>query len=138
MCVTFDVNFNIRETLRLHADKSPVFRRMLDSGMSKSKSGLISIEETNYPEMNAVVRFCYIADISCTDEVRLEEVLKIAHKYEISYLKYRCAEELCMRIDEMNVAGMLRFLKHYSVEQLHQASVKFLKENFGQGLSIRR
>ncbi|KAL2632872.1 hypothetical protein R1flu_004351 [Riccia fluitans] len=120
--------------IRVHrfvlADKSTVFRKMLESGMIDGETGIINIDDASYPEMQAVVRYCYTADIEFTEDVRPEEVLKIAHKYEIFSLKDRCAEELCGTISKANLIEMMRLSRDYEAAQLQEALGAFLKEQF--------
>ncbi|KAL3699426.1 hypothetical protein R1sor_017448 [Riccia sorocarpa] len=131
-----DVTFVVHgcDTILAHrfilAGKSSVFCRMFDCGMLENKTGLIPIDDASYPVMRAVIKYCYTADISFTDEVPPDEVLKVAHKYEITHLRDVCAEELCGRINEKNLAEMLRLSKSYEAKTLQEASAKYFKEHF--------
>ncbi|CAM6091572.1 unnamed protein product [Calypogeia fissa] len=112
------------------AGKSPVFYRMFDVSMLEKQTGLIPIDDATLPVMRAVINYCYTAEISFTEEVPPEEVLQVAHKYEITHLRDVCGDELCQRIDETNLADMLRLSKKFEAKTLQEAAAKYFKEHF--------
>ncbi|BBN19765.1 hypothetical protein MPTK1_8g13450 [Marchantia polymorpha subsp. ruderalis] len=112
------------------AGKSSVFCRMFDCGMLEKETGLIPIDDASYPVMRAVINYCYTADINFTDEIPPDEVLKVAHKYEISHLRDVCGEELGGKISDKNLAEMLRLSKRYDAKTLQEACAKYFKGNF--------
>ncbi|BBN19766.1 hypothetical protein MPTK1_8g13460 [Marchantia polymorpha subsp. ruderalis] len=112
------------------AGKSAVFCRMFDCGMLEKETGLIPIDDASYPVMRAVINYCYTADINFTDEIPPDEVLKVAHKYEISHLRDVCAEELCGRISAKNITEMFRLSKRYDAKTLQEACAKYFKDDF--------
>lgn len=52
------------------------------------------IEDSSAAVMRAVIGFCHNAEIKFTEEVRAEDVLKVAYDYEIDHLQYVCADHL--------------------------------------------
>ncbi|KAL3699769.1 hypothetical protein R1sor_017791 [Riccia sorocarpa] len=121
---------NGMETVHAHrfilAAKSKVFYRMFECGMiMENKTGAVPIDDASCPVIKAAVRFCYTADINFTDEVLPQEVLKVAHKYQISHLRDACTAELCARLNERNLLDMLRLSKMYEVDVLHVAAAKY-------------
>ncbi|KAL3682875.1 hypothetical protein R1sor_000897 [Riccia sorocarpa] len=122
------------ETIHAHrfilAAKSKVFYRMFECGMLENKTGVVPIDDASYPVMKAVVKHCYTAEINFTDEVLPEEVLKVAHKYQIPHLRDTCAIELCARMNERNLLDMLRFSKMYDVNLLRVAAAKYFRMHF--------
>ncbi|CAM6097110.1 unnamed protein product [Calypogeia fissa] len=112
------------------ADKSLVFRKMFASGLVENLKGVIRIAETTHQVMQAVITYCYTTEITFSSEVPPDEVLKVAHKYEIGHLKTLCDQELCRRIDMKNLPHMLKVSRQFEAIKLQQESAKFFKENF--------
>jgi hypothetical protein len=112
------------------SDKSSVFRKMFDTNMVETQTGIIHIDDATFPVMRAVISFCYTAEIQFSDEVPAEEVLKVAHKYAIDHLRDVCAEELTKNINKDTLPQMLRLAKRYEAKGLEDAAAKYFKENF--------
>lgn len=51
--------------------------------MLENETGTFHINDVTLPVIRAVVKFCYNAKIDFTDELPAEDVLEVAHKYDI-------------------------------------------------------
>ncbi|KAL3702110.1 hypothetical protein R1sor_020132 [Riccia sorocarpa] len=132
--VTFVVHGSIPRMIHAHrfilAGRSSVFKKMFQSGMMEEKFGRILINDASYPTMRAVVDYCYTAEISFDESVLPEEVLKVAHKYDINLLKTMCDEELSQLVNQANLVDMLRLARTYDAYKLEREAMKYFKQNF--------
>ncbi|KAL3682299.1 hypothetical protein R1sor_000321 [Riccia sorocarpa] len=112
------------------AGRSVVFRRMFSSDMQEKETGIVHCPDASAPVLKSMVNFCYTAEIQFTEEASPEEVLKIAHKYDIKNLKLVCEDELIIRIKEANVYELVMLAQKYDAKQLDKAIAKFFKEGF--------
>ncbi|KAL2649723.1 hypothetical protein R1flu_017851 [Riccia fluitans] len=132
--VSFVVHGSIPRTIHAHrfilAGRSSVFKKMFEAGMMEEKSGRIDISDASYPTMRAVVNCCYTAEISFDDFVVPEEVLKVAHKYDIPLLRTICDEELSELVNQTNLVDMLRLARTYDAHKLEREAMKYFRQNF--------
>ncbi|KAG6556129.1 hypothetical protein Mapa_002070 [Marchantia paleacea] len=103
------------------AGKSVVFRKMFDIDMKEKESGTVQVDDAVAPVLRSMVNYCYTADILFTEEAPAEEVLKLAHKYDINELKAVCESEL---------SRGLRLAHIYDAKKLDAVAARFFKENF--------
>ncbi|CAM6085401.1 unnamed protein product [Calypogeia fissa] len=132
--VTFVVQASIPRVIHAHrlilAGRSSVFSRMFEAGMQEEQTGRIKINDASYSTMRAVVNYCYTADIIFSGDVHPEEVLKVAHKYDIVPLRKLCDYELSKRVTAENLTEMLRLSRTYEAPSLRGAAMKYFKEHF--------
>ncbi|BBN18358.1 hypothetical protein MPTK1_8g01920 [Marchantia polymorpha subsp. ruderalis] len=132
--VIFVIHASIPRLIHAHrfilAGRSSVFNRMFEAGMLEEQTGRIHINDASYATMRAVVNYCYTAEISFDETVLPQEVLKVAHKYDIPLLRKICDEELCERINQANLADMLRLCRMYDAHKLQREAMKYFKKNF--------
>ncbi|KAL3682605.1 hypothetical protein R1sor_000627 [Riccia sorocarpa] len=76
------------------AGRSMVLRRMFDADTKREETGIVQCPGTSGHVLRSMVNFCYTAAIQFTEEAPAEEVIKLAHKYDINCLKSVCQEEL--------------------------------------------
>ncbi|BBN19026.1 hypothetical protein MPTK1_8g07410 [Marchantia polymorpha subsp. ruderalis] len=112
------------------AGKSTVFGKMFDIDMKEKEIGTVQVDDADAPVLRSMVNFCYTAEILFTEEASVEEVMKLAHKYDISELKEVCESELCEGINEENLCTRLRLAHIYDIKTLNAVGVKFFKDNF--------
>ncbi|BFI13310.1 hypothetical protein MPTK1_4g16245 [Marchantia polymorpha subsp. ruderalis] len=112
------------------AGKSSVFRKMFDIDMKEKESGTVQVDDAVAPVLRSVVNYCYTADILFTEEAPAEEVLKLAHKYDINELKAVCESELSRGINNENLCNRLRLAHIYDAKKLDAVAARFFKENF--------
>jgi hypothetical protein len=103
---------------------------MFASGLVDKTKGVIRIAEVTHQVMQALVTYCYTAEITFNTEVQPDAVLRMAHKYEIGHLKDLCDQELCKRIDMKNLPHMLKVSRQFEALELQKKSSRFFKENF--------
>ncbi|KAL2611363.1 hypothetical protein R1flu_023055 [Riccia fluitans] len=112
------------------AGKSAVFQRMLDTDMKERNSGTIFINDANSSVLKSVVKYCYTADIDFTEEAPAEEILKVAHKYDIVELKGVCEDELSRGLDTENFCTRAMLAQIYDAGKLDAATSAFFRANF--------
>ncbi|KAL3682297.1 hypothetical protein R1sor_000319 [Riccia sorocarpa] len=131
-----DIKFVGWDGEEVHAHKfimvgrSMVFRSLFDSDMQEKEKGIVLCPDTSAPVLRSMVNFCYTAEIKFTEEAPAEEVLKIAHKYDMKNLKLVCENSLIMGISEKNVYELVMLAQKYDAKQLDKAIAKFFKDGF--------
>ncbi|KAL3682571.1 hypothetical protein R1sor_000593 [Riccia sorocarpa] len=110
--------------------KSTVFRRMFQNDMKEKESGTVRIDDASSHVIRSMVNFCYTTEIQFTEEASAEEVLKIAHKYDIKDLKDVCDEELCKDICEDNICRKLMFAHIFDAKKLVEATKVYFQDFF--------
>jgi hypothetical protein len=103
---------------------------MFEAGMQEEQTGRIKIKDASYSTMKAVVNYCYTGDLVFSGDVYPEEVIKVAHKYDICALRKLCDEELCKRITASSLPEMLRLSRTYDAPCLQRQAMTYFKENF--------
>ncbi|CAM6084858.1 unnamed protein product [Calypogeia fissa] len=98
--------------------------------MLEGETGVVHIDDATLPVMRAVIKFCYGADISFLDEVTGEEVLVVAHKYDIALLHKICEENLVKTLNNDNLPKRLSLAKGFQAPGLEAAASKYFKDNF--------
>ncbi|KAL3682588.1 hypothetical protein R1sor_000610 [Riccia sorocarpa] len=110
--------------------RSMVFRKMFNADMKEKESGVVQCPDASAPVLRSMVNFCYTAEIEFTEEAPAEEVLKIAHKYDINILKLRCEDELKNGITNENICELLVLAQKYEAKELNQAVADYFKTSF--------
>lgn len=106
-----------------------VFQNVQSAYPADAKA-LIEVNDISYEVMRAVINCFYTADMNFTEEVPPGEVLKVAHKYQIDYLRDLCEQELCQRLNSGNVAEMLKLARKLGAKKLHAQATQLFKDNF--------
>lgn len=78
-----------------------MFDSMISLHMLEKETGKVYITDASLSTMEAVVSYCYTADITFSLDMDLDEVTHVAQKYEISSLKDRCETEHCDRFHNL-------------------------------------
>ncbi|OAE30976.1 hypothetical protein AXG93_2018s1430 [Marchantia polymorpha subsp. ruderalis] len=91
----------------MKAGKSTVFQKMFDINLKEMESGTVTVHKADAPALRSMVNFCYTAEILFTEEAPVEEVLKVAHRFDIIELKEVCESELCKGINRENLCTRL-------------------------------
>lgn len=94
--------------------------------------GLMSIVVTTHPVMKEVIRFCYTAEINFTDEVTAEEVLAVAHNFEIELLFQICEKKLIETLNHGNLTDRLKLAKKFEAKDLLAGAVQYFKRHFDE------
>ncbi|KAL3682583.1 hypothetical protein R1sor_000605 [Riccia sorocarpa] len=131
-----DMSFIGRDQERVYAHrfimegKSTVFRKMFQNDMQEKESGIVRVDDASSHVIRSMVNFCYTTEIQFTEEASVEDVLKIAHKFDIKDLKDVCDEELCKDICGDNICRKMMLAHNFDVEKLGEATKEYFKNNF--------
>ncbi|KAL2611359.1 hypothetical protein R1flu_023051 [Riccia fluitans] len=118
--------------LFIMAAKSTVIQRMFQNDMREKRSRIITVDDASSPVVRSMVNFCYTADIHFTEEASAEQVLKVAHKYDIKALRDLCGEELCKGLNTDNLCKRLVLARMYDSNKLGDFTAKYFKDNFNE------
>ncbi|CAM6114095.1 unnamed protein product [Calypogeia fissa] len=127
-----DITFLVEGNEQIHAhrfilaSKSPVFRKMFESQMKETRTGEIQILDASAPVIRGMVDFCYTAEINFGEQVYPDEVLKVAHKYDLPELKCEAECELLKRLTEANLVEALELSCTYQAEIVKQRCIDYL------------
>lgn len=85
--------------------------------------------------MHVVIQFCYIVEIVFNDKIIAEDVLQVAHKYDINLLRKQCEHHLIKTINDYNMPQMLKLAKKFEAEALQIARTRYFQENFDNAIN---
>lgn len=96
--------------------RSPVFQRMLKSGLAEKKENKTTISDASKEVFKEFLRFIY------TDEVldivtHVVDLLDISHKYEVAGLTEKCEAQLLKGLDEGNAHDIFQYAHLYNCSQ---------------------
>ncbi|KAG6547932.1 hypothetical protein Mapa_010752 [Marchantia paleacea] len=119
-----------RHLLLPMSGKSPVFKKMFETEMEEKETGVVKIVDFTAPVLRAMVNFCYTAEIAFSITAPAEEVLKVAHKYDIPELKIVSEDELSRGFTTNNICLRLWLASMYGSKKLETEASKYVKDNF--------
>lgn len=112
------------------ASRSPVFAKMFDTDMLEKTTGVLRIDDARLAVVHAMIKFCYTAEIEFSDNLSSEEVLEVAHKYDIDLLKTTCERHLVATLSHENLPRRLKLARKFESDALQTATTQYLKNNF--------
>ncbi|XP_039120465.1 BTB/POZ domain-containing protein At4g08455 [Dioscorea cayenensis subsp. rotundata] len=108
--------------------RSPVFRAMLESEMEESRSGMIRISDVSYDVLRAFVNYLYTAEI-LLDEQMACDLLVLAEKYQVKYLKAFCEKFMTSKVNNENAIINYAFAHRHNAKQLLDAALSLIMDN---------
>ncbi|KAJ0976847.1 hypothetical protein J5N97_012321 [Dioscorea zingiberensis] len=108
--------------------RSPVFRAMLESDMEESRSGMIKISDVSYDVLRSFVNYLYTAEI-LLDEQMACDLLVLAEKYQVKYLKAFCEKFMTSKVNNENAIINYAFAHRHNAKQLLEAAVSLIMDN---------
>ncbi|CAM6089775.1 unnamed protein product [Calypogeia fissa] len=115
------------------AARSAVFHKMVESATTTAENlpRVIKVDDhISPPVLEAVVDFCYSGEFTFSELVPADEVLTVAHTFELGSLKELCEVELCRGLTVDNVPHMLKLSRKFSAHRLQEAAGKVFHDNF--------
>ncbi|KAL3524033.1 hypothetical protein ACH5RR_016867 [Cinchona calisaya] len=113
------------------ATRSKIFRNILDSDSCKAPPGdSITLPEMNHEELEAFLRFLYTGHLT-TEEVEkhVYSLMRVAHKYEISFLESFCKCQILKGLGLNNALDALEISDTCSKHNMKAAVTGFIVEN---------
>ncbi|XP_030545149.1 BTB/POZ domain-containing protein At4g08455-like [Rhodamnia argentea] len=110
------------------ANRSPVFKAMLENEMEESRSGTIKISDVSYDALRAFVNYFYSAE-ACVDEQMACELLVLAEKYQVKHLKAYCEKFLVSKLNWDNSIINYAFAHQHNAKLLLEASLSLIMDN---------
>jgi hypothetical protein len=104
--------------------RSPVLKTMIGAGLSESVNGELRITDFDADVVHKFVRFLYTG--SCDAASHVEQLLALAHRYEVPGLQRLCEHLLKTRLTSDNALQVLSVAELYSSVELRKAVVEFL------------
>lgn len=127
------------QELRAHslilAARSPVFKRMLASGMTESIAGHIDIPDITLETLQQLCEFLYsgkVEEVIWTSDDATSGLLRAAAKYELPALKQLCEAKAQSRVEVGNVADWLRAAAEVDAEGLRVHCLQFIADQLAE------
>lgn len=112
----------------MQASRSPVFRAMLENDMEESISGIIEVSDASYDAVRAFVNYLYTAE-ACLDEHMASDLLMLAEKYQVTYLKTYCEKFLMSKLNLKNVLPCYALALQHGAKCLRDESLSLIMGN---------
>ncbi|GAB2289803.1 hypothetical protein Dimus_024107 [Dionaea muscipula] len=110
------------------ANRSPVFKAMLETAMEESISGTIKISDVTYDLLHVFVNYLYTADV-CLDEKIASNLLVLAEKYQVKHLNELCQRYLMSNLNWDNSLSKYVFARQHSAGILLEASLSIITDD---------
>ncbi|PKH69513.1 hypothetical protein CRG98_050120, partial [Punica granatum] len=110
------------------ANRSPVFKAMLENNMMEKQSGTINITDASYEALRAIVNFMYTAE-ACVDQHLASELLVLAEKYQGKHLKSYCEKFLVSKLNWENSVMSYAFAHQHNAKHLLDVALQLITEN---------
>ncbi|BFG18977.1 hypothetical protein CerSpe_052510 [Prunus speciosa] len=104
------------------ANRSPVFRAMLENEMEESLKGTIKIGDVSYDALRAFVNYLYTAEV-CPDQQLACDLLVMAEKYQVQHLKDLCERFLVANLNWDNAFMIYTFAHQHDAKQIIDAAL---------------
>lgn len=101
---------------------------MLESEMEESRSGMIRISDVSYDVLRAFVNYLYTAEI-LLDEQMACDLLVLAEKYQVKYLKAFCEKFMTSKVNNENAIINYAFAHRHNAKQLLDAALSLIMDN---------
>ncbi|PQP98566.1 BTB/POZ domain-containing protein [Prunus yedoensis var. nudiflora] len=118
------------------ANRSPVFRAMLENEMEESLSGTIKIGDVSYDALRAFVNYLYTAEV-CPDQQLACDLLVMAEKYQVQHLKDLCEKFLVANLNWDNAFMIYTFAHQHDAKQIIDAALALITNKMDK-LSARK
>lgn len=127
--------------------RSEVFQKQLTVGMQESMSKVVVIEDCDPATFRAFLQFLYTDTFPILTELmaqrlspcektegfsriaRLQALLAVSHKYEVTRLLRWCESQLCDQLSNSEVSGILCQAHLLEARHLEKACLAFIKEH---------
>lgn len=130
-----DVCINVRgQTLRAHKyilmSRSKGFANMFEDDMFESSTNAISICDTDYDTIQAMLKYIYFGMTGCGDHsVNHTELFKASARFELEILQRDSERLLIESIDMDNAPQFLLLCDQYYAPKLKYHTLSFLKDS---------
>lgn len=108
---------------------------MLENQMEESLSGTIKISDVSYDSLHCFVNYLYTAEAHL-DEQMACNLLILAEKYQVKYLKTFCEKFLLSKLNWDNALLSFAFAHQHNAKDLLDSSLSVIIENMDK-LSTR-
>lgn len=117
------------------AARSPVLRRMLDSGMTEATTRRIEITDISVKTLRQLCLFLYsgvLDNEACVDDASLAELMQAGNKYDVGDLVGLCTAEAETRISVSTVCEWLGAASRCSLEPLKAHCLRYAAEHLSE------
>jgi hypothetical protein len=115
--------------------RSPVLKAMLESGLTESVTGQLRITDVSAAAVQEFVRFLYSGN--CNAALHAEQLLTLAHRYEVPDLQRLCEHSLQTNLSVSNVLPVLALAELYGSATLRKGVFAYIVRNAAVVLKSR-
>ncbi|KAK6939944.1 BTB/POZ domain [Dillenia turbinata] len=116
------------EDLKSKANRSPVFRAMLENQMEEGLGGTIKISDVSHDALHAFVNYLYTAE-ACLDDQMARDLLVMAEKYQVKHLKVYCEKFILSKLNGGNSLSSYAFAHQHNAKHLLDAALLLIVDN---------
>lgn len=109
--------------------RSPVFKAMFLANMREQHSGRVSIEDASSGAVHCFLDFCYMDECPSLSEGVVIDVLKLAHRYDVSALRDVCLGFIAQNSRTDNVVDFMLACENYGMQDFKQLLLMALVDN---------
>ncbi|KAE8735107.1 BTB/POZ domain-containing protein [Hibiscus syriacus] len=110
------------------ANRSPVFKAMLENEMEESRRGTIKISDVSYDALRAFVNYLCTAE-AWLDEQMACDLLVLAEKYQVKHLKGFCEKFLLSKLNWDNSLLTYAFAHQHDAKLVLDAALSLITYN---------
>ncbi|GFU99278.1 speckle-type POZ protein B [Trichonephila clavipes] len=129
-----DINLLVgSDVVRAHklilSARSPVFAKMIKSGMLEQQKSVIHIADFDMPVLKSLINFMYtgVFDKDFDDVCSLYYA---AHKHQVSSLEKTCRQHLLSNMEISNACELLMLADRHSDQDFKSSVIDFIKFHF--------
>ena len=105
--------------------QSDVFKAMFSYNMAENDSCMVKIDDFDAQVIENMLQYIYTCTTPNLPKLALE-LFKVAHKYEIHGLKFKCEEYLIFNLNRQNVIDILELARIYDLKSVKNVATSFV------------
>lgn len=103
---------------------------MLENEMKECLSGMAKIHDTSYDVLKHFIHFLYTAEVEVLlDEQLARDLLVLAEKYQVEYLKAFCEKFIISKVNDDNALEYYAFADQHNAKQLLEVTLSLIMDN---------
>ncbi|GFU21856.1 TD and POZ domain-containing protein 1 [Trichonephila clavipes] len=130
-----DINLLVgSDVVRAHklilSARSPVFAKMIKSGMLEQQKSVIHIADFDMPFLKELDQFLCIQEYLIKISTMMCSLYYAAHKYQVSSLEKTCRQHLLSNMEISNACELLMLADRHSDQDFKSSVIDFIKFHF--------
>lgn len=110
------------------SNRCAYFKKMLLHDTKESQVNEVVIEDFEFPIIKSFVKYLYTDEVEGIDDYG-EQLMVLADKYDMQYLKERCEKHLIGKINSANAVDYLIVSDNYNCKTLREKALSVIKDH---------